>query len=463
MVGPINPQSLPLPSSSSSTECRATRAPPAWRWAVSTTNRRSRSAGTAPGGRGCRRPASLLPACRVPPARTAPRWGATPRTIRRLLNVGTAPGGRLRTLALSPDPAQSSARCHAPGTHRARRARPWGTIGPFTREARSLGHSSSSGRALRGPRSLRHAHPSRLGEASAELDAVSCSSSTACTAIGGGAGSSGLAGAHWDGHHWTSQNIPAPARANVARLGGISCPSRRDCIAIGQYENRAGYVRMWAEHWSGARWSRQTDSYSRQQRLPRVCLTSPAASRTACTRSGVGHPWGAWWSAGTESKWSIQHTREKLALAVSLCQRSTGWLATLTQIVPSWLAPSVARPRSNVGTGTSGRSKKTRNPDRSLRAATNELSGVLVQLAESLHAAVGTSDFGPLSESSEPQSLSPLVERWNGRHWSDSAQSLLRHRRSEPGLVRDPRTPASPSARRPSASRSPEAGTAPAG
>ena len=66
------------------------------------------------------------------------------------------------------------------------------------------------------------------------MNAVSCTSSVACTAVGSGV-------SRWDGRRWSIQ--PAPIGTDV--LGGVSCPATNACTAVGSgiYE------------WNGRRWS----------------------------------------------------------------------------------------------------------------------------------------------------------------------------------------------------------------
>lgn len=73
--------------------------------------------------------------------------------------------------------------------------------------------------------------PGRIG--SDVPSGVSCASSDACAAVG----------SHiymWNGDDWSSLAIPWPAHAAAARLNGVSCVSPDSCVAVGTYANRAG-------------------------------------------------------------------------------------------------------------------------------------------------------------------------------------------------------------------------------
>lgn len=112
----------------------------------------------------------------------------------------------------------------------------WGSLGGPSVLLRTTGPATSSG-----------------GEAS--LDAVSCVSSTWCTAVGQ-SGSRTLVES-WDGKSWGV--VPGAATGQgVASLNGVSCTSDRFCMAVGSSSsssNAGGAVRVLVESWDGKRWS----------------------------------------------------------------------------------------------------------------------------------------------------------------------------------------------------------------
>ena len=52
---------------------------------------------------------------------------------------------------------------------------------------------------------------------------------------------------HWNGTTWTVQHVPFVTNADGS-LGGVSCPTAVDCVAVGSYNNS-----LFAEHWNGGR------------------------------------------------------------------------------------------------------------------------------------------------------------------------------------------------------------------
>jgi hypothetical protein len=112
-----------------------------------------------------------------------------------------------------------------------------------------------------------------------QLYGVSCTSASACTAVGGYvtvAGSSGTLAERWNGKAWAMQSTPSP---NGDELYGVSCTSASACTAVGSY-----YYSV-AERWNGKAWAVQatpTPSGASGTFLNGVsCL-----SASACTAAG---------------------------------------------------------------------------------------------------------------------------------------------------------------------------------
>ncbi len=94
-----------------------------------------------------------------------------------------------------------------------------------------------------------------------QLNGVSCSSATACTAVGffQNSASTDLTLAEgWNGTAWRIQPTPDPADAGTfpgSVLSAVSCSSAAACMAVGNYTNTAGNVVTLAESWNGTAWT----------------------------------------------------------------------------------------------------------------------------------------------------------------------------------------------------------------
>lgn len=146
-----------------------------------------------------------------------------------------------------------------------------------------------------------------------ELDGVSCPSASVCTA----AGTYERAGI-WlplaerlSSRRWSLQRTPAPAHSPDAELsGGVSCSSASACTAVGVYANAQqthGYTL--AERWNGRGWSIQRSpnvgpAYSSVLRGGVSCTSRGAcmAAGFSLRRGSIGSPLGERWNA---SKWTL--------------------------------------------------------------------------------------------------------------------------------------------------------------
>jgi hypothetical protein len=123
------------------------------------------------------------------------------------------------------------------------------------------------------------------------FDAVSCTTATACTAVGNSI--TATLAERWNGTAWTIQSTPKPA-GPYTNLSGVSCPSSTDCTAVGEYEVFDGTTydyRPLAEQWNGSAWTVQVTpmpSGATNTVLERVACTSA----NSCTAVG-------WYTGGT--------------------------------------------------------------------------------------------------------------------------------------------------------------------
>jgi hypothetical protein len=143
----------------------------------------------------------------------------------------------------------------------------------------------------------------------AKLEAVSCSSSTACTATGRFRNASKLLvplAERWNGLKWEQQTVTAPEKSFETVLNGVSCPASNACSAVGSFVTTEGLLAPFAERWNGEKWTQQTipsPKGSEEARLQAIsCLPS-----TLCFATGSyeGKPLAESWKKET---WEIQTT-----------------------------------------------------------------------------------------------------------------------------------------------------------
>lgn len=76
-----------------------------------------------------------------------------------------------------------------------------------------------------------------------QLNGVSCTSASACIAVGTYATKSSPGHTlveRWNGTTWTQQSTPSPGGPNGTQLNGVSCTSATACIAAGYSFNSTG-------------------------------------------------------------------------------------------------------------------------------------------------------------------------------------------------------------------------------
>jgi hypothetical protein len=59
----------------------------------------------------------------------------------------------------------------------------------------------------------------------------------------------------WNGKSWKAAAARAPAGSNGAYLNGVSCPSAKNCYAVGSYSSGSTLGSTLVEHWNGSAWS----------------------------------------------------------------------------------------------------------------------------------------------------------------------------------------------------------------
>lgn len=160
------------------------------------------------------------------------------------------------------------------------------------------------------------------------LTGVSCTSSTSCEASGFYYKISEInpMAERWNGTEWTLQKVPKPIEKNEAMLEAISCTSSTVCTATGRYGN-PGYTTL-AERFNGTEWASQSIPNPTGQTL---LYGVSCVSSVACTTAGVTYlseelvTLAEGWN-GTE--WTIQTTpnpaeaKENVLYGVS-CTSST--------------------------------------------------------------------------------------------------------------------------------------------
>jgi hypothetical protein len=140
------------------------------------------------------------------------------------------------------------------------------------------------------------------------LDGVSCRSAAVCTAVGyyydNTTGNAVPLAEYWNGTAWALQ-APPTVPGNYTELSGVSCTSASACTAVGSYSSLAGgFPGPVAERWNGTIWAMQPipNPHGAGQLYGVSC-----ASASACTAVGFdNYNYSAVAERWNGTAWAIQ-------------------------------------------------------------------------------------------------------------------------------------------------------------
>ena len=136
----------------------------------------------------------------------------------------------------------------------------------------------------------RQSTPNATGAQGSQLTGVSCSSATACTAVGTSTTSAGVQATlaeRWNGSGWAVQSTPNPTGAHDTELSAVSCASMTVCTAVGYSaaNSESAYATL-AERWNGSSWAVQSTPTPPGAQGSELTGVS-CATVTACTATGL--------------------------------------------------------------------------------------------------------------------------------------------------------------------------------
>jgi hypothetical protein len=253
------------------------------------------------------------------------------------------------------------------------------------------------------------------GAKSGGLAGVSCPSATACTAVGSTPGqaadtSVSLAEA-WNGTRWRVQAVPAPTGSTSSALFGVSCTSPSACTAVGHYSTAAGQTLALAERWNGARWAIQPVPRPQGAASEQFSGVACSAAR-ACT--AVGYQTGG--SAGTRPVAKAWNGTRWHSQAVPLPPASPGGILEAVSCTSARACTATGANFSATGPtlavrwdGTRWRVQHTPSPANS--GTSHEEVALNGVSCASATACTATGAYAPGGHSAY------FLEAWNGRSW----------------------------------------------
>ncbi len=264
------------------------------------------------------------------------------------------------------------------------------------------------------------ASPNVEGKKANLLAGVSCTATSACTAVGNarasyGSGQYVTLGERWNGSTWSTQTTPNPTPRTEAKLEDVSCASASMCMAAGT----DGYTgRGFGESWNGSEWKTLFTDISGFQ--PRGVACTSTTSCIVAGSDGSGTPKAELWQyEAFVSEWvRIAKTVPSPEGATSVKLNDVSCTsASACTAVGSYLKEGKTKTLAERYNGTSFSIQTTANPE----AGSAELLGV--------SCASATSCFAVGKKGGET-----FAQSWNGTTWSISTtpnpsgaeQSILR-------------------------------------
>jgi hypothetical protein len=260
------------------------------------------------------------------------------------------------------------------------------------------------------------ATPSPAGASVSSLSGVSCTAASDCVAVGRSSDNSGSSPLieHWDGSRWSIVSAAEPAGGSLASLSAVSCSSASACTAVGNYNTSDGTTSTLAERWDGRAWAVQATDDPAGASVASFSGVS-CASSTSCTAVGgvnldsiLPVPLVEHWNG---SAWTLQQTpdlppgdqygSDSQLVAVS-CLSSSDCVAVGSTLDPQANGPGQLIERWDG-------SAWTVQATASSGGATEQLFGVACTAANAC-TTVGTRQ--------SPDTSGTLIEHWSGTSWS---------------------------------------------
>lgn len=242
------------------------------------------------------------------------------------------------------------------------------------------------------------------GAAGSELRGVSCTSATACTAVGYAVEKAAHRSVNlaetWNGASWRVQAVPNPEGSTDASLMAVSCTSAKACTAAGFYANAGGQHPV-VERSDGSVWRVQVLPKPGTSELYGVSCSAQNAC-TAVGHSSTGGPLAEGWNGTTWHVQAVPLPREGLLDAVS-CTSPRACTATGSSFGTT--GPTLAERWNGIRWTVQATPYPT-----DFRVSTQqlELNGVS---CGSVNSCTATGAYAPAGRSAY------FLETWNGHSW----------------------------------------------
>lgn len=259
--------------------------------------------------------------------------------------------------------------------------------------------------------------PNPAGAAVSSLNGVSCTSSSACVAVGAYTDASGAQHAFaegWNGTAWSLESVPEPLGAQFSALVGVFCTSASSCVADGFYIDGSGVQGTLVERWNGTAWAVQPTPNPAGAQFSFLSGVS-CTSSTACIATGLTDQ-GSLVERWDGTNWTIHSTPTSASPGAALF--SVSCISSSACLAVGSTAPNTGMTLAEQWNGTQWTVQSTPSLSGAQDAGLNSVACS----SSSACTAVGVS-----FDSSN--TASTVAERWDGHNWS------LQGTPSDPGFT----------------------------
>ncbi len=244
--------------------------------------------------------------------------------------------------------------------------------------------------------------PAPSGTTNAALDGVSCASATSCQAVGSSADNTLAEG--WNGTKWSIEPSLSPKPSKPEVLSGVACVPASGCWAVG-FDFPTNFTGSLTEKWNGSKWSVVSTPTSKSGEL-----AGDACSGTSdCLSAGIGNKLFAIGQVWNGSKWATATPKKPAGATDSELNGVSCPGGSACEAGGNYDTASGAIPLAEGWTGTTWAVQ-----------ATPSISGSTYASFQGM-ACTKASNCWAVGETISSSATDPLIERWNGKSWSVTA------------------------------------------
>jgi len=248
------------------------------------------------------------------------------------------------------------------------------------------------------------------------LSGVSCTAKTACTAVGDvlSGGTPVPLAEFWDGTNWTPQNAQNPPGATRGFLTDVSCTTATACTAVGFYDDAQGNELPLAERWDGTNWTiQQAQNPPGTTTAQLTSVSCPAATTCVAVGTFLTPSFTVLTEVWDGNNWTIKDTpTPKAVLQGVSCSTPTACTGVGDVFNGTQTVPLAEHWDGNVWT---------------MQKAANPPGATISELASVSCPATSATNCTAVGFQTDANDVTTTVaENWNGASWTvqDSANVL---------------------------------------